>query len=1044
MSHGQSEGYESVLPGTVEEERELSPASDTSATGGKRRFTSVAWSPIALSLLVLIVGVSASALVSYQFFSTAKDRDLQRFQRSVQRQQDTISRHVETYLALLRGGAGLYSSQSGQLSAEQFRQYVARINLRERYPGILGVGMTRRVDARATDALTLEMRSRGVADFAIFPELKQDEGQPIVFLEPLDEVNRKAIGYDMFSEPIRRAAMNRARETGAASASGRVQLIQDNGTEDSHGFLIYLPLFSGEVAPKDPSERIARLQGFIYAPFRAKEFFAAVARDNRDPSIACEVFDDGSTDESDLLFRSPQELNDRPLFSAVRNVNVAGRLWTVNIQSSPSFEASLDRRILATMLGGGSLLSLLLSVIVWLEARSRRIAERDRMQIAEANQQVRRSAEQFQLLANTIPQLAWMARPDGDIFWYNQRWYEYTGTTFEQMQGWGWKSVHDPQVLPSVMQRWKQSIASGKPFDMTFPLRGADGNFRPFLTRINPLIDADGKVVLWFGTNTDLSERVKLEERFRLTADAAPVMIWIADAGRHCVWFNRAWLDFTGRSLDESLADAWAADVHPDDIERARQVASDAFDRRGNLSREYRLRRHDGSWRWIIDQAVPLYEGPGGSFSGYIGSCIDIHDMKEAEAQRQALLESERAARAEAERSSRLKDEFLATLSHELRTPLNAILGWAQILDKRSGPEMGEDVKRGLAVITRNARVQSQLIEDLLDMSRVISGKLRLDVQRVDPANPLLAAIEAVRPAAEAKDIRIEQVIDQHVGAVRGDPARLQQVVWNLLTNAIKFTPKGGKVQLTLARVNSHVEIIVADTGEGIAPEFLPHVFDRFRQADGSTTRRHGGLGLGLAIVQSLVEAHGGRVRVSSPGLGHGATFVVDLPLMVLREMPVNTPREHPQKSPLDQRAADASEHEQVLDGVRVLIVDDEPDARELIRRVLIDCKAQVLTAANAGEAVEVLSRERPNVLVSDIGMPGQDGYELIRRIRSMSVEEGGNTPAAALTAFARSEDRRRALLAGYQTHIAKPVEPAELVTVVASLAGRIGAGQES
>ncbi len=406
--------------------------------------------------------------------------------------------------------------------------------------------------------------------------------------------------------------------------------------------------------------------------------------------------------------------------------------------------------------------------------------------------------------------------------------------------------------------------------------------------------------------------------------------------------------------------------------------------------------------------------------------------QKSAE-ERQHLLESERAARATAERMSEMKDEFLATLSHELRTPLNAILGWAQIL--RRGVKSVADLHKGLDTIERNARVQTQLIEDLLDMSRITSGKVRLDAQPLEPVSFIEAALETVRPAAEAKGIRLEKVLDPHAGPVFGDPGRLQQVIWNLLSNAIKFTPRHGKVQVMLERVNSHVEISVADTGAGIKPEFLTHVFERFRQADASTTRRYGGLGLGLSIVKQLVELHGGTVRASSPGEGGGATFTVYLPLTAVHRDAHREARLHP------ATPSTSSPEFKTLDlsGIKVLVVDDEADACDMIKRVLNDCEAQVFTAGTAAEALELVERARPDVLVSDIGMPDVDGFELLRRVRALGDAKGGKLPAVALTAFARSEDRTRALRAGFLAHISKPVEASELVATVGSVAGRTG-----
>jgi signal transduction histidine kinase/CheY-like chemotaxis protein len=406
---------------------------------------------------------------------------------------------------------------------------------------------------------------------------------------------------------------------------------------------------------------------------------------------------------------------------------------------------------------------------------------------------------------------------------------------------------------------------------------------------------------------------------------------------------------------------------------------------------------------------------------------------QKAAEERQKLLESERAARGEAERASSVKDEFLATLSHELRTPLGAILGWSHML-RLHGIKEPERL-HGLEVIERNARMQAQLIEDLLDMSRITSGKMRLDTQPVQPVSFIEAAIETVRPAAEAKGIRLGTLLDPATGPIVGDPNRLQQVVWNLLSNAIKFTPTNGRVQVRLERVNSHIELTVADTGIGMKPEFLPHVFDRFRQADSSPTRTARGLGLGLSIVKHLVELHGGAVRVTSPGEGSGTTFTVRLPLTVVHQDTDRGERLHPKGT----RAVASDFKRTDLSGVTVLLVDDQADARDLIELVLSECDATVFTAGTADEGLTVLERERPHVLISDIGMPDVDGYELLRRVRALGHARGGKTPAIALTAFARSEDRTRALRAGFLVHLSKPVEPSELVATVASIVGRTG-----
>jgi signal transduction histidine kinase/CheY-like chemotaxis protein len=400
---------------------------------------------------------------------------------------------------------------------------------------------------------------------------------------------------------------------------------------------------------------------------------------------------------------------------------------------------------------------------------------------------------------------------------------------------------------------------------------------------------------------------------------------------------------------------------------------------------------------------------------------------------RDDLLSREHAAREEAESANRAKDEFLATVSHELRTPLNAILGWAHMLRANKLDKLTQT--RALETIERNAKSQAQLIEDILDVSRIVAGKLNLDVRPVELASIVNAAIDAVRPAADAKGIELDEILDPRAGPVLGDPNRMQQVIWNLAANAVKFTGKGGRVQVRLQRAGSYVEIVISDTGQGINSEFLPYVFERFRQADATSTRSHGGLGLGLAIVRHLVEMHGGAVFADSPGEGKGSTFTVRLPLIVARVERINI---DDLQAPPDANVS--TESSPRLEGVHVMIVDDEPDTREMLRLLMGQLGAEVRVCASSAEAIGVLNEWNPDVIVSDIEMPDEDGYELIREIRRLEANSGGRkVPAVALTAYGRVEDRLRALSAGYQIHMAKPAEPSELALVIAGLAARRG-----
>ena len=440
-----------------------------------------------------------------------------------------------------------------------------------------------------------------------------------------------------------------------------------------------------------------------------------------------------------------------------------------------------------------------------------------------------------------------------------------------------------------------------------------------------------------------------------------------------------------------------------------------------------------------MQQAVRI--SPLSRDGAVIGTLTIIEDVtervaREAELQdqieeRSRLLSSEKLARNDAERANRLKDEFLATISHELRNPLNAILGWAHML--RMGKLNPPTAERAIETIYRNAKSQTQLVADLLDVSRIISGKLRLDLRTVDLIQIVKAAMDSIRPAADAKGISLKTLLDPEAGPISGDADRLQQIVWNLLSNAVKFTPKGGRIQVKAHRVDSHVEIEVTDSGVGISKEFLPYVFDRFRQADASTTRIHGGLGLGLSIVHQLVDLHGGSASVRSEGEGKGATFTITLPFagVVSSEKEPEAVVKAPPEEPLSLEGLPS------LEGLKVLVVDDEADTRELIREVLKECGSEVILSRSAAEAFEALQQYHPDILISDLGMPDEDGYSLISKIRALPSERGGEIPAAALTAYARAEDRMRVLRSGFQFHLPKPVDSAELVTVVASLAGR-------
>jgi PAS domain S-box-containing protein len=598
-----------------------------------------------------------------------------------------------------------------------------------------------------------------------------------------------------------------------------------------------------------------------------------------------------------------------------------------------------------------------------------------------------------------------------------------------------------------------RALETGKGFRLEFRVRDSGGADRWLAAACDVVPGEAPGTDRVAGLTLDITERKQTEqalaeqrEQFRVTLSSIGDAVITCDRAGRITFMNPVAEALTGWRSSEAVGKP-LDHVFRIINEDSRLPISNPCDkvlRTGHvvgMANHTALLARDGSERPIADTAAPIIDDQ----HKILGVVLVFRDVSEdrrkelehraAERDREQLLESERAARAEAERATRLKDDFVATLSHELRTPLNAILGWTQLLRRGRGASAAS-LTRGLEVIERNTRLQAQLISDLLDVSRIVSGKLRLELELVDLAAVIDAAMETVRASAEAKAVEIRKVVDPAVPPLVGDHARLQQIVWNLLSNAIKFSQQGGVVTVTLSRQDVAAVLSVSDTGIGIKPEFVPFLFDRFRQADSSTTRRFGGLGLGLAIVKQLTELHNGVVAAESPGEGQGATFVVRLPLGVAREEAASERA----GAGRDQVVA-ASDR---LDGITVLIVEDDEDTRELVNRLLSESGARVLTADSAPAALERFQAESPDILISDIGLPGEDGYSLIARIRGLDGASGTSVPAIALTAFARSEDRTRALQAGFQAHLAKPVEPLELVATVASFAKMNRAGKRS
>src|SRR5262245_41598512 len=666
-----------------------------------------------------------------------------------------------------------------------------------------------------------------------------------------------------------------------------------------------------------------------------------------------------------------------------------------------------------------------------------------------AEEALRASEEKFRVLADTAPVMVWMSGTDKLCTFFNKPWLDFTGRAIEEELGAGWAEGVHRDDYDRCLDTYFKSFEAREPFEMEYRLRRHDGEYRWMLDHGIPRFSPGGDFLGYIGSLIDITERrqaeVMLREseaRFQHMADTAPAMLWVTEPDGRCTFISRGWHEFTGQTEQEALGKGgfgWLDAVHPDEREQSGRVFLEANKKHEPFTLDYRLRRADGVYRWAIDTGRPRFDKEG-VFLGYVGSVIDITERKLAEAEREHCAQ-EQVARATAEAANRSKDEFLAMVSHELRSPLNAILGYTRML--RSCPVDRESINNVISIVERNAKAQLQIVEDLLDSARIIAGKLRIEPGPVDLVPVLEAAIDTARSAAEAKGVTLAADFAPLPEQVLGDPTRLQQIVWNLLTNAVKFTPEGGLVELRMEGDADNVRITVSDTGKGIEPEFLPFVFDHFKQADPSSARRHGGLGLGFSLVKHLVELHGGTIAAESEGKGRGAAFTVTLPRRQFEF--IEAPPRAVAHREVRTEGAIMIDPNLSLEGMSVLVVDDQEEARELLIQALGEYGAQATAVSSGLEVLAYLSDppggKRPDALILDIAMPDEDGYTVLKKVRALEAARGDaavQIPAIALTAYGRSEDRLRALQEGFQMHVTKPVEPAELAVVIASVTTRL------
>jgi signal transduction histidine kinase/CHASE1-domain containing sensor protein/CheY-like chemotaxis protein len=931
---------------------------------------------LVLPYLILLLGFGFTLLVYYYFSKLTHDQDRISFDRSVQEIQDHVRLKIATSITLLRAGTGLFAA-SDSVEMREFDRFVQQIELQKNYPGVQGIGFSLRFPAAEKAKVIADMRREGLGDFKVWPENPpRDEYTAIIYLQPASERNKVALGFDMATEDVRRQAMEAARDSGKPTASGRVQLVleRDQALKQA-GFLIYAPVYRKDVPLSTAAERRAALFGFVYSPYRVDDFLAPVTLEKH-YDVSFQVYDGAETKPENLLSTPTDEGSSEPLFADTKTQDVAGRIWTFAYATKPSFANRSSRSLPKYTLVIGALLSFLFFAVTRAEVRARSRAERAAEEVRASETTIRQTLGERERAEEALRETAKALR------------------------------VANERALLE---------------------------YERLLERIKALAQA-------LGTARELEAIFRaLREFTNVSVPCNGFFISLYDPVRHVRTACYGWAD--GEELDVSELPPMPVTASGPNSRAVRTgevvITNDYM--KATQANPGVIVGPDNGLRPDTSMAVPM------AVMGRIIGTIEVQSYQRgvyrpehATAMSMAanltavaienvrLLKLERTAREAAEESNRLKDEFLATVSHELRTPLTAILGWSRLLE---GGTLDDSVtQQAVETIWRNAKAQAQIVDDILDVSRIITGNLYLDLQPLEVVPVIENAINVVRPTADAKGIKIETYFDSATAMISGDANRLQQVVWNLLSNAVKFTGNGGRVCVKVWQAGGAVAVSVTDTGQGISKEFLPFVFDRFRQADSTTTRHHGGLGLGLAIARHLVEIHGGTISAESAGEGQGATFTIKLPLV----------------EPAVRKGdfADTNQHKlarspQLLSGVHVLLVDDDSDTLSLMATALTRRQANVTAVSSAGEAIRAITQKRPDVLVSDIAMPDEDGYGLIKKVRLLEQGQSPKIPAVAITAYAKEEDRERALSAGFQIYLAKPVELTELISVVARAAKR-------
>jgi len=1046
-----------------------------------------------------MLGLLFTFLVSLYLSTLAEAQDESRFRASVEEIDASIRGRIQTYIALLRAGTGLFAA-SDSVEELEFSKFIEQIDLTRNYPGVRGIGYSVQLRPDEREPFIEKMRQSGLVSFNVWPEGERTEYHAVIYLQPPYLRNKPIIGYDMLTDPVRRVAMERARDSGLPAASRRVALVEDMQDDvKPPGFLIFAPVYRHDLDTSTPEARRQALLGFIFSPFQVEDLLEGALGTGRS-DVDFKIYDGSEALPEFLLHdttssRTTADDSFQPHFLSITTIDVGGQPWTIHYTTSEAFDWVSSSTYLPYTFAAGVFISLLFYFVAQAQVKARDAAERAtaEMRASEstvrktlqerelAEQALRESEESYRELVENANDIVYTLNLSGEITSINQAAELITGYSRDELLKMKLADLLTEHSVEAGRRMLDLKLAGQQRTNYEVDLKDKNGQILT-LEISSRLVYRGNEAVGVQGIARDITSRRRAEEALR-KADQRALSEYerllerisrLAQAlgdSRDLVSVFRGLRDFTRVSVpcdglfvslydpirDVRLACYGWGDGHEFDTSELPPMPVTPT---GPNSRAIRTgevvitnnymsatRGHpsvivgpDNGLRPESSIAVPM------AVMGRIVGTIEVQSYEKnayseesVTAMRMAanltavaiedvrLLERESSARAAAEESNRLKDEFLATVSHELRTPLTAILGWSRMLE--AGTLDPEVAGRAIETIRRNAKAQAQIIDDILDVSRIITGNLYLELQPLELAPVIETAINVVRPTADAKGIEIETYFDADPELVSGDANRLQQVIWNLVSNAVKFTPGSGKVTITLQQLDAEMVINVSDNGRGISSEFLPFVFDRFRQADSSTTRQHGGLGLGLAIARHIVEIHGGTITAASPGEGQGASFTVALPLLdaLSRKRPAG---------PAVVDLAQYREEHTSLAGLHVLLVDDDQDTLELITAALTGRNAKVTAVSSALAALDAIRVNRPDVLVSDIAMPGADGYELIQKVRALELPAAGTIPAVAITAYAKEEDRHRAFSSGFQGYLAKPVEPSELILAVAQAVG--------